>query len=65
MKNEVRSIEEICEKEDFHITLLGNNYCMIKPSEKIECKFRGSDKDHNGLYVCLNLKYYEGKFYKE
>ena len=55
---EIRNLEKICEIVDFHIICLGNVYCRLKPNKKINCRFRAPCKDENGIYPCLNLKWY-------
>jgi len=48
---------------DFHIELLGNVYCSLSLSRKVECPYLSDIKDHNGLYSCMNLLY--NKLYDE
>jgi len=54
----IKILEEVYDREDFHITLLGNVYCSLKMDQKINCRFRAKEKDENGFYPCLNLKWY-------
>lgn len=49
----IRTLEEVCHKEDFSIKILGNKYCSLKQDQKIECDWQSDEKDQNGLYYCL------------
>ena len=60
----IRTLEEVCDAEDFTIIILDNTYCSLALNKKIRCEYQSAEKDHNGLYICLNPKYnvkdYEG-----
>jgi len=50
-----RSLDQIChelEPNDFSEILQGTMYCMLKPKEYINCKYRATEPDLNGLYMC-------------
>lgn len=53
----IRRLEVICERVDFHFNLLGNVYCSLAKNKKINCTYQSSQKDHNNLYPCLNMKW--------
>lgn len=48
-----RTLEEVCEKEDFRIMVYNNVYCSLATCKKIECAWQSPYRDHNGLYICL------------
>jgi hypothetical protein len=48
-----RTLEVICEREDFHTELNGNCYCSLAIAKKIYCRWQASEQDHNGLYPCI------------
>lgn len=64
-EDKLRTLEKICNKKDFHRTWLGNNYCGLKASSKIDCKYMGKEKDQNDLYPCLNPKWNSKKDYSK
>lgn len=57
MTNPLRSILDICEEENFSQLLLGNVYCSLTRTRRIDCEFMSRNKDANGLYPCLNPLY--------
>ena len=55
------SLEEICKGEEFSKEILGNTYCMLKPtSDKVLCGYRSDVKDDNGMFVCDYKKIVNG-----
>ncbi len=58
-KDKPRSLENICEKEDFHTELNGNVYCSLnlKPEKKVICRYLSDKPDQNGLYPCMKAEY--------
>jgi len=58
MKDEIRSIEDICEMDSFSFNVAGNVYCRIALSKMLECPYHSSpEKDHNELYYCTHPLY--------
>ena len=54
-KDQPRSLEEICIRlgsAGFEIVINENHYCSIRPAGRIECQYRETKPDKNGLYVC-------------
>ena len=52
------SLEERCQDlGGFNIELLGNVYCSLFLSRKIECSYISKEKDKNDLYYCKNPVY--------
>lgn len=64
VKKEPRTLETICEDVNFSMTILGNTYCKIKPSQPILCDYRSQFKDHNKIYICLHPKYNLSDYYE-
>lgn len=52
-KQKIRTLEDVCEKEDFSIKILGNTYCSLSQNKKIVCGWQSEEKDQNELYYCL------------
>lgn len=55
--DEPRTLVEICEKEDLHVELNGNIYCSVGMNKKIDCPRQAKERDHNGLYPCMDLRW--------
>lgn len=53
IKEETRTLEEVCEDERFQINIAENTYCQLAMSRKISCKHQSDKLDHNELYPCL------------
>jgi len=53
----IRTLEDVCEQENFSIELLGNTYCRLKMGEKIGCKYQSDMKDQNKMYQCMHPFY--------
>lgn len=55
-----RTLETICEDGDglFHNQVLGNNYCMLSPTEdRVNCFYRSEGVNQDGIFTCNNKKY--------
>ena len=51
-KKKIRTLEEVCKKEDFRKEICGTKYCSIGLDKKIHCEYQAKVPDHNGLYAC-------------
>lgn len=65
MEEELRSLEDLCldeldkkGKPTFETTLLDNKYCSLHINKAyVECSYRDTFQDHNGLYRCMYYEY--------
>jgi hypothetical protein len=55
-----RNLVQICEEtpNGFHVEILGNHYCRLRMGYKTECPHLSRDVDHNGLYYCMDVRWY-------